>query len=187
MKNVIFFSLLALFLCSCNNNRKKVLYEEISAVVVDTVVSNQKCVWKTDFYVNEFDEPTEEKYIHTEVLGKFSNSVTTNSDLRVRILIDKKNIKINLYEYATNHPVKGRGFFNFKAKKDNGEIMEFKTYNSDNGSNFVEDEYVEKLCKFITYNGEIKFIGTNREYGTGSEYKFSLFNNSSLGEIVNGL
>lgn len=188
MKKVIIYSLFALFLCACNNAGNKVADGEMSAVVLDTAASNaSSCIWKTGIYVNEFDEPTGEKYAYSETNGVFSNSATTNSDLRVRILVDKKSVRINLFEYGANHPVKGRGFFRFKAKGNDDRIIEFRTYNTESGDNFVEDEDVEKVRELLTNGAEIKFVGTNSDYGSLSEYKFTLSATSTLKDIVDSL
>lgn len=47
-------------------------------------------IWKLGEYINDFDEPTGEKYVYTNILGRFSNIATSNSSLRVNILINKK-------------------------------------------------------------------------------------------------
>lgn len=60
--------------------------------------------WIIKNYVDEFDRPTEEQYITNEyyITGTFSNSATTDSELKVMFLIDKDYIRIKLYEYGDN-------------------------------------------------------------------------------------
>ena len=41
--------------------------------------------WKVGIFLNDFDEPTGEKYIYQELYGHFSNSATTNSRLRILV------------------------------------------------------------------------------------------------------
>lgn len=59
-------------------------------------------IWTIKYYVDEFNNPTEDGYITTKeyVRGTFSNSATTNSDLLVVWLIDKDDVAIKLAEYG---------------------------------------------------------------------------------------
>ena len=61
--------------------------------------------WSKNFYVDDFDEPTDEWYVSRSFLGTFSNSATTDSRLSGNMLIDEENVCIFLYEYYT-HQVK---------------------------------------------------------------------------------
>lgn len=61
-------------------------------------------IWTVRYYVDEFQNPTTEGYITTSnyVVGTFSNSATTNSDLYVIWLIDSSDVAIKLLEYGRN-------------------------------------------------------------------------------------
>lgn len=64
-------------------------------------------IWKVKEYVDEFDEPTGEKYIvGGPFYGKFSNSATTDAELSAYVFYDGDRVWIQLYEYddllATN-------------------------------------------------------------------------------------
>lgn len=62
-------------------------------------------VWQCSAYVDEFEQPTDEKFITNidTIYGKFSNSATTDSSLAVQILADKTSgIGIVLWEYGRN-------------------------------------------------------------------------------------
>lgn len=70
---------------------------------------NNTGIWQVTTYVDDFGEPTPEKYIRNRgfIKGFFSNTATQNSDLNVRILIYGPNeVAIILYEYERNNPVK---------------------------------------------------------------------------------
>lgn len=133
-------------------------------------------VWKIDHYVDDFGEKTSKAYVWTEVRGTFSNSATTNSNLDVRFLIDADGIRIQLYEYARNHPIKGEGTVNFKIRADNKEYT-IQAWNSDSGNTTVNRaaESMGVLRKLLLAGGEIKFIATAGSYSV-SEYKFVLKN-----------
>ncbi len=62
-------------------------------------------VWQCSAYVDEFEQPTDEKFVTNidTIYGKFSNSATTDSSLAVQILADKTSgIGIVLWEYGRN-------------------------------------------------------------------------------------
>ena len=93
----------------------------ISIYSCGSTTKNQK--WKVSYFVDEFGDSTTDKYVTTEkyIWGKFSNSATDNSKLKVKFLITKTghskdvllgtkkvtvfdesfNIGINLYEYGS--------------------------------------------------------------------------------------
>jgi hypothetical protein len=68
--------------------------------------------WSKSFYVDDFGDETNNGFISQTVKGKFSNSATQNSPLRVRMFIDNANVMENtpwfrLYEYDGRNPIKG--------------------------------------------------------------------------------
>ena len=101
---------------------------------------------------------TQEGYIRTFCTGTFSNSATTNSELGVQFIIDKSCMRIQLYEYNRNHPIKGEGFLNLKPRGLMAKLLEFKTYNAENGSNFVEEEYFEALMTFYKKKEKLNLL-----------------------------
>ncbi len=137
---------------------------------------NELGIWETGFYIDEFDEPTKEAYIKTEIRGKFSNSATTNSDLNVKFLISKNSIRIQLYEYAGNHPIKGDGFPVITIKDSNGKVHTVRSYNSQHGDNTIEPEHFDEMKNILLNGGRIKFIAISGSSGSPSEYKFEIEN-----------
>lgn len=59
-------------------------------------------IWSVDYYVDDFQQPTDEWYItaNTSFSGTFSNSATTNSKLAVQVAVDAEDIAFFLYEYG---------------------------------------------------------------------------------------
>lgn len=137
---------------------------------------NNLGIWSLGHYIDDFGEPTKEAYISTILLGTFSNSATTNSDLSVRILIDRKSIRIQLYEYASNHPIKGEGIIDFKIRDKNDKELEVRAYNSDYGNTTVDDKDEKKLRKILLSGGKIRFVAESKKYGSPSIYKFTIEN-----------
>ncbi|MCK3684232.1 hypothetical protein [Maribellus sp. YY47] len=132
--------------------------------------------WDIGYYVDDFGERTGEFFVSMFVNGTFSNSATTNSDLKVRFMIDKNSSRIQLYEYARDHPVKGEGFIYFKIRDKNNKEFEIRAYNSDHGNTTIEDEYDKKLRNILLNGGEIKFVAEADKYGSPSTYKFAIDN-----------
>ena len=125
-------------------------------------------IWKVSYYVDDFGEPTKEGYVFTSCTGKFSNSATTNSELGVKFIIDESVF-----------------CFQFKAKRSDGEILEFETLNDEYGHNFVQSEYRQKIRDFLQQGkGEVKFIAECRESNLLSQYEFTLKDISYLSEAL---
>ncbi|HLT71100.1 MAG TPA: hypothetical protein VKZ75_00545 [Cyclobacteriaceae bacterium] len=60
--------------------------------------------WKLGAFVDQFGDPTDEKYVRTEVEGVFKNSATSGSNLFVEVLLDKTSAGIFLHEYSRTRP-----------------------------------------------------------------------------------
>lgn len=209
----IFFLLLTLCLISCENEN-----DEKSSLIRDLIIENTELreennkykklygelpdfnyeegsygMWKIGNYVDDFGEPTKHGYVYTEVYGTFSNSATTDSKLRVKLLIDESSMRVQLYEYGGNHPIKGKGFLEFKAKNNNGDIAVFKTYNGDSGNNIYDDFFndtrnyvsLDRLIEYIDSGKMIKFIAKTTSSYSVSEYKFTIPDGSRLKDALN--
>lgn len=90
--------------------------------------------WGIGNFINDFDEPTGEKYVYANFWGQFSNSATANDKLRINIRIygDKKN-----------------------------PIVDFRFDEYDNGT--YEDEKIE-YTKIINKKSRKKYIGERSFY-----------------------
>ncbi len=62
--------------------------------------------WEISEYVDEFQQPTGEKFVTTDAYGTFSNSATTNSELYACVQVTTEDIAIMLWEYGS-YLVKG--------------------------------------------------------------------------------
>lgn len=136
---------------------------------------NNLGIWETSYYVDEYGEATNTPYVWTELFGTFSNSATTDSRLKIAFAIDKDDIRIQLYEYAGNHPIKGEGIVSFKIKDSDGKEYKITAYNNKTGDTSVKTEDLETLKKILLNGGEIKFFATAGEYSR-SVYKFTIPN-----------
>lgn len=96
-----------------SSNRNKTKTEETKKEATTTKAPEttaapepEKEAWEKKFYVDDFQQPTSEWFLVTEIYdGKFSNSATTNSQLAVAVTIDDDHLCFILYEYGS-HQVK---------------------------------------------------------------------------------
>ena len=134
--------------------------------------------WKSSFYVDEFDNPTNEAYISNSnyFYGTFSNRATTDSKLCALVLIDAEKICIKLWEYGSQE-VKAYSNTNYKITilDDDGN----KHYT--NGTMYKNGERIRltdwTLVNLLYDNEHLKiYIQENSEYGVNSTYLFSITN-----------
>ncbi|MCH7827954.1 MAG: hypothetical protein IIC75_08310 [Bacteroidetes bacterium] len=121
MKNLstIIAILTLLFLLSCNNSqkdspevlRKKTIEDSLYKVRKDSLdkVEAERLAylnrpWKVNTFVDNFGDPTGEKYIQTQVEGYFSNSATSNLYMFSEVILKKNAAGIFLHLYRKNTP-----------------------------------------------------------------------------------
>jgi len=139
--------------------------------------------WTIREYVNDFDEPTGEKYVFQKTTdGSFSNSATTNSELTAEILIDKDDVRIQLKEYG-NYYAKDEEFIAFQVKRHE-EIVTLRGLNFINNQGYITIDDDSILKNILLKGGEVKFYG-NVNNGR-STYNFS-FNGDKLKEALQAI
>ena len=63
--------------------------------------------WETLYYVDDFGDPTNQKYLKYTTYGSFDNTATTNSPLRVEFLVESDKVGIhymNIMEILKKYP-----------------------------------------------------------------------------------
>ena len=130
--------------------------------------------WEIDYYVDEFQEQTDEKYIKQAALGTFSNSATTNSDLLAYILIDKDYIRLQLKEYCSSY-VKDDEAIRFRIKSGDSLVTEMDMWVNRDGYiefNTYYKEMQDSLKNILLRGGIVKFSGVIDHYSK-STYHFA--------------
>lgn len=132
--------------------------------------------WEVAFYVDEFNNPTNNAYMRTsDVLsGTFSNSATTNSSLYARILIDSDGVTIKLWEYGRSE-VKAYTTTNYKITflDDNGNKSSTTGKMYENGDRIHLADW--SIVTLLQKNSTIKvYIQENSKYGVNSNYLFEV-------------
>lgn len=136
-------------------------------------------IWEMYYYVDEFNEPTEDWYIvnNDPVTGTFSNSATTNSDLALLVTYDYQNrIAFILYEYG-KYQVKNvwdTEAYRIVMRTPDGTDHEMKGYIYENGDRLVlDDSYVDDVISALTGDGEISFYMQSERHET-TRYLFTI-------------
>ncbi len=146
-------------------------------------------IWKIDYYVDEFGDPTNSGFISNEIInGTFSNSATTNSKLRVLFLIDEDDVAIMLYEYG-NRKVKSTSSKNYHIYlKHRGEKVK-KYIDAGNSSDRLTITYRKEKNNFkniLKDGGDISVVIYEKGQYASSSYKFK-FNADGFSNVYNKL
>ena len=193
-KIIVFSIFTMVILIGCANKeqkeRQKFVQDSIKAKKERFIEDNNLGIWKIEYYVDEFGDRTTDGFVSTTIDGTFSNSVTTNSPLRVKMVIDSSLVLINLYEYADSTPVKGEEYMEFSVKDSKGAVYNITTYNDEYGNNTVKslDGKSEDLIRDILLEGgEIKFSGISNRHRALSKYVFTIKNADNLHKALSRL
>lgn len=171
MKKLLSSICIIIFVCACGNNGTT-----NSKSLEDTKYGD----WVIGNFINDFDEPTGEKYIRQVIFGSFSNSATASSELRVVVFIHKDRTgltgEIRFDEYADGVIEKKMPIWPTPARGGSKIIDKTnrKVYYNYAGHPEFYDEEESKAYSWIdifqvpsTYNVTIK-----GEYKT--EYRFTI-------------
>lgn len=135
-------------------------------------------IWVIDRYVDNFGEENGAYFIHNRpsIRGKFSNTATHNSRLKVYFLIDGSyKMALQLYEYAGNNPVKSYSIpdvYYVNIKDKHGKIIRMRATNY-NDRLYFEKSSSLKLHRLFMKGDIIKFHIREQESNT-SNYKFNV-------------
>ncbi len=125
-------------------------------VDADSPATSEATLWAIDYYVDDFNQPTDEGYVcnTTQAMGTFSNSATTDSLLLGRVLIDQSTISIFLQEYGNNMVKNSYSYdkvYNIKMKTVDGTVHDLTGSIYANGDRIVIDDayrdlVIDALC-----------------------------------------
>ena len=142
--------------------------------------------WSKNFYVDDFDEPTDEWFIERSFVGTFSNSATTDSRLTGRILIDAEDISFFLYEYNTHqvkNPYSRSKKYVISARLDDGSTKEFAGHIYSEGDRIlVSDSNFKSLKDLLVNGGNMKFF-IYEEDNSVTNYLFEI-SSDNLKDII---
>lgn len=178
MKKLASFVLFVVLFFLCGANLVACDSSNSSIKNSNTTQTLETKVWEMSFYVDEFQNPTNEAYIKNSdvFVGVFTNSATTNSKLYARILIDADDIAIKLWEYGS-YEVKAYSttYYDITLLDDNGNKHNINGTMYKNGDRIrlADLTFISLLQK----NQKLKiYIKENSEYGYNSTYIFEVKN-----------
>lgn len=140
---------------------------------------NNTGMWTVGYYVDDFGEPTKETYIRNTSLisGTFSNTATQDSRLNVKFLItNSSDISIQLYEYASNNPVKAYSSESYSVliQDKDGERLKLRAVNYSERLSF-DKTASRQVHNILMKGGSIKFKIVEIDTPT-TEYEFTIQN-----------
>ena len=145
--------------------------------------------WKINYYVDQFDLPTDEAYIsyNTSFNGIFSNSATTDSLLSAKLLIDDR-IAIMLYEYGdqkvTSYSDTDYTIYMLDSSDNKTYIAGTMYENSDRI--FIHTSYMDLILDALKEGGEISFYLEQKDRSIVN-YLFMIPDASGFDKVYNSL
>jgi len=133
-------------------------------------------MWKIQNYVDDFGDPTTNRYLtnKTRIRGTFSNTATQDSRLDAYFLInDGTDISLKLYEYSGNNPVKAYSATKYTVivKKDDESRLILTAINYSDRLRFYDDSRI--LHNALLKNKALKFLIIETETPT-TKYSFTV-------------
>lgn len=132
--------------------------------------------WELGAYINEFGEKGAQKYLMLIGNGKFSNSATTNSEMRAILYMDKDDFSFKLIEYNSS-VVKTDDSYTYRIKDSDGDVYEMTLYNSDSSGQMSSwgSKDMKKMEEILAKGGIITVsVKEKNAYSTPDTYLFKL-------------
>lgn len=172
MKNYLILFLVVI-IASCNSNKKQSVQRE------------ETKIWQIKNYTNNWGEETNLSYVIGNFKGTFSNSVVTNANLSVDLLINKKDISIRFYEYG-DILKKGEGkAFIIVRDKDKKEYKERYDNAFYSGSLELWGKSQAMVRSALLKGGRVMFIIEIKNDGISlGSYRFEVPNADGLKETL---
>lgn len=171
---------------SATANEEATVTEEEATTENDTATEEEASLWETYYYVDDFNQPTEDWYIGntTPFIGTFSNSATTDSNLLVNVVVDEVDIAFFLYEYGSNQVKNSSSsyddIYNIKMRTEDGTDYSFTgvMYCGDDRI-FIDQAYIPDVVSALSGEGNTmtSFYIENAERTT-TNYLFTAISNN---------
>ena len=168
------------------NNSETQTTETSTETSTETDNKDEASMWETYYYVDDFNQPTEDGYIcnSTYFLGTFSNSATTDSNLFVNVVVDEVDIAFFLYEYGSNQ-VKNNSssyddLYNITMRTADGTDLSFTgTMFCGDDRIFIDQDYIPQVISALSQEGNTmtSFYIENAERTT-TNYLFTVISNN---------
>ena len=181
----------------------KELEKEISKRITDAEAQVIDGVWSVKYFIDEFKQPTDEKYITADFSGTFSNMAVDNKALTVRFIVTPDYVGLQFYEYGNQLAKNIYSDTQVNTVHTLGDVTPKKTYHfetpgksarakavKDSKVHISGDHYMdmngsyEEFIELMLTNHSIKFV-TN---GCSSEtYNWEIPDMDNFAELYNDL
>ena len=137
--------------------------------------------WYQDYYVDDFNQPTDQWYVTTEKYfsGTFSNSAVSDADLAVKVMADfEKDVTIFLYEYNRNQVKNSSEYYDdtysitMRTADGTDHNLTGTLYCGDDRI-FIDDAYVDEVLAALEGEENVSFYIVNNER-TVENYLFTI-------------
>lgn len=191
MLTLISIGIMLLVAVVCSLLYGKSVEKQAKIIAESNIEGNNLGIWEIAYFVDDFGEPTKDKYIRTEIKGTFSNDLTQDSKLRVRFIITSAEIiEIKFYEYDSDSQtvLYSETAYRLLVKDSKEEVHTLKAYHDHDRLLFTPMES-KKLYNILLQGGTIKFniVSSNAFSSRDTEYNFILDNADGFENAVNKL
>lgn len=129
--------------------------------------------WKTQFYADDFGQPTNESYQVFAASGTFSNSATQNSKALYKFVKDSESISLSVYEYGSSLATDTEDTFEVvKLKTPSGVVTFDRVFFWKKGHLLFSKANFNKLSEALSQSGD--FIMIFKRSGNYSESSYKI-------------
>lgn len=143
------------------------------------------------YFVDSFGDPTDTGYISQKVnsKGTFSNSATTNSDIKWYLILAKDEVAFVIYEYSRTRITGSSGYpdvYDVAIKTSDGKVYNYTCKNYSDRISF-QDIDINSITDVFLKEGDIKIsIKENSKYSVTS-YNLGTINCDGMKELYSML
>ncbi len=160
-----------------------------SLVSTALAISDDTGIWTKKAYVDEFEMPTDEFYFCNAepLIGKFSNSATTDSPLSVWIFIHNDLVSVKLIEYGTSvvkNAYSTDRLYNIVMMNPNGEKFYFDgTMSSGHDTIRFNSSDNDLILNALSSNGTVRFA-ISEDNSPLTKYLFTINDSTGLFDLL---
>jgi hypothetical protein len=195
MKKLVFLLILSVFLASCDSKQQKNVKAQNGKTEIANGETNKvtstvgECMWKIASYAGDLGDNKNATYLtNTFALwGSVKNDQTSNTELKVKFLIDKVSFCIKLYENGTKIVKKGdESLYKITIKSAGGEPYQISAKNVSDRI-FINDLDAKKIIESFNKGGGITFTMVTDSKTAPSSYSFTLDHPEGFGDLYKKL
>ena len=143
------------------------------------------------YFVDDFGDPTDVGYISQKTFSKgtFSNSATTNSSMKWKLILSKGEAAIVIYEYGSTRLTGSYGFpdaYDVLIKGSDGKVYQFycKNYSDIISVNSVD---LKSFTDIFLAGGDVKIAITEDSKYSYTSYTLGAINCDGVKELYERL